>query len=149
MSAADEAPDDVEEALTAYLQALRTTAITRRPGEPMGPNPSSGDPLPMVLVRNITGSEVAEYGFSDQLVDVRTMCLKSEGEDQAIDDCADTHAWMLNLAINQEDIVLQSGRIVNFDYVSVFESPHWIKFDNDLIIGKLAKYSVGLSYVKR
>lgn len=139
MSAAEEAPDDLEEALTAYLTALCRTAISRRPDK---------DPLPMVLVRNLTGNEQPEYGFSDQLVSVRTLCDKALGEDAAIEHCAETHRWMLNLAINQDDIEIPGGRIVNFDFVNVFESPHWIEFDDDQIIGKLARYSVGLSYVK-
>lgn len=139
MSAADEAPDDLEEALTAYLADLRRTAISRRPGK---------DPLPMTLIRVITGDEQPEYGFSDQLVSTRTLCDKALGEDAAAGHCTDTHRWMLSLAIDQVDIVLDDGRIVNLDYVKVFESPHWIEFDDDQIIGKLARYSVGLSYVK-
>lgn len=146
MSAADEAPDDVEEALTAYLTELRRTAIRRRGG---GPKDGDGEPLPMNLVKNLTGTENVDYGFSDQLVSVRTLCDKALGEDAAADHCADTHRWMLSLAVDQLDIVLQNGRVVNFDYVNVFESPHWIDFDDDQIIGKLARYSVGLSYVKQ
>ncbi|MCV7208413.1 hypothetical protein [Mycolicibacterium canariasense] len=140
MSALGEAPDDVEEALVAYLSGLRRTAIGRRPAR---------DPLPMNLVRNIPGgTERAEYGLSDQLVSVRTLCDKNLGEKAAMENSADTHEWMLTLAREQVDIHIPGGRIVNFDYVNVVESPHWIDFADDQVLCRLARYSIGLSYVR-
>jgi hypothetical protein len=139
VSASDEAPDDVEEALTAYLTGLRTTAISRRPR----------DPLPFNLIRNIGGGEDPELGFSDPLVSVRTLCDKKLGEDVAAGHCAETHKWMINLARVQEDIAISGGRIVNFDYVTVVEMPHWIEFPDDQVLCKLGRYGIGLSYVKQ
>lgn len=139
MSASDLAPDDVEEALTAYLGGLRRSAITRRPE----------DPLPFILIRHIGGDEDPIEGFADPLVSIRTLCDKSLGEDAAADECALTHRWMLQLANEQDDIPISGGRIVNFDYVSVVESPHWVPFEDDQVLCKLGRYGIGLSYVRR
>lgn len=136
MTALDQGPDDVEEALSAYLGGLRRTAITR----------SIDDPLPFNLIRNLGGDENPELGFADPLVSVRTLCDKSLGEDAAADQCALTHRWMLQLSRHQDDITLESGKVVNFDYVTVVESPHWVQFEDDRVLCKLARYGIGLSY---
>lgn len=136
MTALGESPDDVEEALVSYLSGLRRTAITRK----------TDDPLPMILVRHIGGGEDAEAGFADPLVSVRTLCDKSLGEVAASAACRLTHEWMLHLANHQDDIPVSGGRIVNFDYVTVVESPHWVKYEDDQILCKLGRYGIGLSY---
>lgn len=141
MTAYDLAPDDVEEALTAYLSGLRRTAITRRPE----------DPLPFTLIRHIGGDEDPVEGFADPLVSIRTLCAKSLGEDAAAIECALTHQWMLQLAASDEqvDIPISGGRIVNLDYANVVESPRWIEFEDDQVLCKLGRYGIGLSYVRR
>lgn len=138
MTALGESPDDVEEALVSYLSGLRRTAITRK----------TDDPLPFNLVRMIGGTEEAEYGFADPLVSVRTLCDKSLGEAAAAAECKLTHEWMLNLARNQDDIPISGGRFVNFDFVTVVESPHWIPYDDDQILCKIGRYGIGLSYAR-
>jgi hypothetical protein len=139
VSAYDLAPDDVEEALTAYLSGLRRTAITRK----------TGDPLPFILVRHIDGGEDPEAGFADPLVSIRTLCAKSLGEDAAAAECALTHQWMLHLANNQDDIPISGGRVVNLDYVNVVQQPRWVEFEDDQVLCKLGRYGIGLSYVRR
>ncbi|AGI12959.1 hypothetical protein PBI_BUTTERS_12 [Mycobacterium phage Butters] len=138
MTAHTETPDDVEEALVAYLGGLRDTAITRRPG----------DPLPFTLVRHIGGDENPDLGFADPLVSIRTLCDKTLGEEAARDTAAETHSWMLHLAHHQDDIHISGGRVVNFDYVTVVESPRWSQFDDDQVLCKIARYGIGLSYTR-
>lgn len=136
MTALGEGPDDVEEALVVYLTGLRRSAITR----------VTGDVLPFNLVRHIGGDEDPERGFADPLVSVRTLCDKALGETAARDACRLTHEWMINLARNQDDIPISGGRIVNFDFVTVVESPHWVEYDDDQILCKVGRYGIGLSY---
>ena len=139
MSAIDEAPDDVEEALIAYLSGLRRTDRTRQ----------AGDPLPFILVNHIDGSEDPDTGFADPLVSIRTLCDKGLGEAVAAQESALTHQWMLNLARVQEDISISGGRIVNFDYVNVVQAPRWTEYPNGQLLCKLGRYGIGLSYVRR
>lgn len=145
MSALGEAPDDVEEALVAYLGGIPLGAATRRAAI----SRRTGDPFPFTLIRNLGGGEEAELGFSDPLVSIRTLCDKSLGEDAARDECATTHEWMLQLARVQEDIPIGNGRVVNFDYVNVVEQPHWVPFGDDQVLCKLGRYGIGLSYVRK
>lgn len=139
MSAIDEASDDVEEALIAYLSGLRRTDRTRR----------AGDPLPFILVNHIGGSEDPEAGFADPLVSIRTLCDKGLGESVAAQESDLAHRWMLRLASVQDDIPISGGRVVNFDYVNVVEAPHWAEYPNGQLLCKLGRYGIGLSYVRK
>lgn len=131
----DEAPDDAEEVVIAWLQPLRRTSNTRK----------SGEPLPSTLVCHIAGEEVD--GYADAVVSVHTFCDKDLGEDAAKEECELTHRRMMLLARYLEDVVLTDGRIATIDYVKVFEMPKFVEYGDDQILQKIGRYALGLSYV--
>ncbi len=131
-----QAPDDVEEAVIVWLSSLGRAAITRR----------TDDPLPFRLVRNIAGDENVDVGTAETVVQIRTLCDKALGEDAARNECDKTHRAMLTIARELPDIPLSNGRNATIDYLTVFESPHWMDYGNDQILCKLARYQLGLSY---
>jgi hypothetical protein len=131
-----QAPDDVEEAVIIWLSSLGRVAITRR----------TDDPLPFRIVRNIAGDESVDMGTAETVVQIRTLCDKALGEDAARNECDKTHRAMLTIARELPDIPLSNGRNATIDYLTVFESPHWMDYGNDQILCKLARYQLGLSY---
>lgn len=133
----NEAPDDDEEICIAWLSPLNRCAQTRR----------SGDPLPFILVTHITGKEDADCFHADNVVQVATLCDKRFGEDAAKIEAENTHKRMLLLARYLEDVVLTDGRTATIDSVSVFESLSWQPYGDDQILMKVARYTLGLSYV--
>ena len=133
----NEAPDDAEEVVIAWLTPLRRTAQTRR----------SGEPLPFTLVSHIAGEECPEEFYADDVVSVHTLCDKALGEDAAKDEAEATHRRMLLLARYLPDVVLTDGRIATLDYVDVFARPRWEPYGDDQILRKVGRYRLGLSYV--
>lgn len=131
----DQAPDDAEEVIIAWLKPLGRTAINRK----------TNDPLPFRVVRRVAGDE-DEIQFSDNpVVSVHTF---GASEQQTKDETRLTHRRMLLLARNPlEDIVLPGGRIANVEYLNVFESPTWSDYGDDNIFRKVARYQFGLSFV--
>jgi hypothetical protein len=132
----DEAAEDIEEAVVAWLNPLRRSSAFRR----------TGDPLPFTLVTHVAGKECVEEGTADPIVSVHTLCDKALGEDAAAAECKNTHRRMLLLARELPDITLTDGRIVSIDYCEVVESPIWV-FYSDLILRKVGRYQIGLSFV--
>lgn len=132
----DEAAEDAEEVIVAWLAPLRRSAAIRR----------TGDPLPFTLVTHITGTECVDEGTADPIVSVHTLCDKSLGEDSALAECKLTHRRILRLARHLEDITLTDGRIANIDYLDVVESPIWVYY-SDQILRKVGRYQIGLSFV--
>lgn len=133
----DQAPDDVEEVVTTWLNTLYRSAITRR----------NKDPLPFILVRHIDGDENVELGDADQVVNIRVLCQKGLSEDAAAMVCRDVHRQMLELARYLPDILLvSSNRMASVDYVSVVSPPHWIEYKDDQVLCKSSTYTIGLSY---
>lgn len=133
----NEAPDDAEEVVIAWLTPLRRSAQTRR----------SGDPLPFTLVTCVAGTECEEEFYADDVVSVHTLCDKALGEDNAKDEADATHQRMLLLARYLPDVLLTDGRIATLDYVKVFQRPRWEPYGDDQILRKVGRYTLGLSYV--
>jgi len=73
------------------------------------------------------------------------LCDKSLGLKAAAAECKVTHRRMLYLAQHISDVTLANTRLVNVDYVNVVESPRW-EYYSDLILRKVARYAVGLTY---
>jgi len=133
----NEAPDDAEECVIAWLNPLRRSAQTRR----------SGDPLPFTLITHITGTEDLDCGYADDVVSVHTLCDKSLGEDNAKNEADATHRRMLLLGRYLPDVVLTDGRVATIDYCDVFQRPRWEPYGDDQILRKVGRYRLGLSYV--
>jgi hypothetical protein len=133
----DEAPDDAEEVVAMWMLPVRPSSSIRL----------LRDPLPFTLVTHITGSENEQESLSEPVVSVHTLCDKTLGISAAKDECKKTHSRMLRLAKYVEDITLSSGRIVNVDYVEVTESPIWVPYGDDMILQKVGRYTLGLTYV--
>lgn len=133
----NEAPDDAEEVVIAWLTPLRRTAQTRR----------SGEVLPFTLVSHLTGTEDVCNFYADDVVSVHTLCDKGLGEDNAKDEADATHRRMLLLGRYLPDVVLTDGRIATIDYCDVFERPKWVPYGDDQILRKVGRYKLGLSYV--
>lgn len=133
----NEAPDDAEEVVIAWLTPLRRTAQTR----------VSGEVLPFTLVTHLDGTEDVDCGYADDVVSVHTLCDKKLGEDAAKQEAEDTHRRMLLLARYLEDVVLTDGRIATIDYCTVFRRPRWEPYGDDQILRKVGRYKLGLAYV--
>lgn len=123
-----EGPADPEAIVIEWLQPLRRTANTRRPG----------DPLPMTVVRTVAGTECHEESYSDPVVQIDTLCAASAGEDAASDELNKTHRRMLLLARYLEDF--------NLDYIKVFLTPRREDYGDEQIIRYVARYQLGQSY---
>lgn len=132
----NEAAEDAEELIVAWLTPLRRSGAIRH----------SGDPLPFTLVTHIAGSESVDEGLADPVVSVHTLCDKNLGEDAALAECKLTHRRMLDLGRNLRDITLTDSRIANVDYLEVVESPIWVYY-SDLVLRKVGRYRIGLSFV--
>lgn len=133
----DQAPDDVEEVLIAWLGSLYRTSIIKR----------NQDPFPFILVRHIDGHEEAECGTADHLVEVRVLCDRSFGEDAVADICSEVNRQMGELAIDLPDVYLpKRDRNASIDYVTCPKSFRWLEYENDQILCKRANYEIGLSY---
>jgi hypothetical protein len=123
-----EGPADIEAVVVEWLQPLRRTANTRRPG----------DPLPMTVVECIAGVESVEESRADPVVSVHTLVRKSLGEDNASTESQNTHRRMLLLARYLEDF--------NIDYLKVFQYPRREAYGDDQIIRYVGRYQFGQSY---
>lgn len=123
-----EGPADPEAIVVGWLQPLRRTANTRRPG----------DPLPMTVVRTVAGTECHEESYSDPVVQIDTLCAASAGEDAASVESNKTHRRMLLLARYLEDF--------NLDYIKVFLTPRREDYGDEQIIRYVARYQLGQSY---
>jgi hypothetical protein len=133
----DYCAEDVEEVLIGWLTPLNRCAATRE----------VGDPLPFILVTHITGTENVALGVAEPIVSVHTLCDKSVGFQAAKIQANNTHRRMLRLARYIEPIRMNNGSWTGVDYVTVFQAPIWVAFQNTQILRKVARYRVGLSYV--
>lgn len=129
--------EDAEEVAIAWLSGLRRASITRR----------TGDPLPFTLIRAVAGEETVEESRIDVVLSIRTLCDKANGEDAAMAESKKTHDRMLALARNLDPVALSDGRKAAVDYVRVFQHPLWVPYEDDQILVKLGRYSIGLTYV--
>lgn len=125
----DTGPADAETLVVGWLAQLYATANTRRPG----------DPLPFLLIEQVAGKEFVEESAADQVVQVRIMCDKRDGEDAARDVKDRVHRRMLLLARYLE----VDGTL---DWMKVFESPRRQPYENDKVILYTARYQFGQTY---
>lgn len=132
-----ESPTDAEEIIVAWLQPLRYTAIARQPG----------DPLPMTLVTEITGTEDLLIGIADPVVSVHTLCDRNMGYSAAKDEAENTRRRMLLLGRYLDAITLKDGRTAGVDYVEVFQSQIWRNYEDTQVLRKVGRYMLGIGYV--
>ena len=133
----DECAEDAEELITAWMTAVRRSGSARQ----------VGDPLPFTLINCITGTEDADLGIADPVVSVHTLCSKALGWGAAKDEAALTHRRMLELARYRDTITLNSARAAEVDYITVFQHPIWVTYEDTQILRKVGRYTIGLSYV--
>lgn len=133
----DQHAEDVEELLLAWYAPLGALGMSRK----------TGDPLPFTLIRAVTGTENPDIGTADPVASVHTLCDKSLGWAAAKAAADMRHRRMLELARYLDTITMSDGRLASVDYVTVFQSPIWVDYEDTQIIRKVGRYTVGLSYV--
>lgn len=137
----DEAPDDAETVVIAWLRPLYTdghVANSRLPG----------DPLPFILVNHLDSNECVEESTADALVSVHVLTHKSAGAISSRDETDRMHRRMLKLARELDDVDLGGGRKATIESVSVFKSPRREEYGDELILRRVGRYTIGLSYAK-
>jgi len=132
-----ECAEDAEELIIAWMAPLRRSGSARE----------TGDPLPFTIVTQVTGPELPDLGLADPVVSVHTLCDKALGWGAAKNEAKRTHRRMLQLARYGDPITLNGGRQASVDYVTVFESPIWVLYEDTQILRKVGRYTIGLSYV--
>ena len=115
-----EAADDAEQVVIAWLKPLRRSGTARQ----------TGDPLPFTLVTHITGTEDGDIGTAEAVMSVHTLCARSQGWSAAKDEAKLTHRRMLELARYRDTITLNDGTLTEVDYVSIFQSPIWVPYED-------------------
>lgn len=137
----DEAPDDPETVVISWLAPNLVeghVANTRR----------SGDPLPFYLVNHLNSNESVEESTSDALVSVHVLTHKRAGEVESRDEADRMHRRMLLLARYLEDVDLSGGRKASIESVSVASSPKREPYGDELILRRVGRYNLGLSYAE-
>lgn len=137
----DEGIADPEFALIAHLKGLHP------PGH-VANERKSGGPLPFILVHELPGAESVEESDVDALLSVHTLIHKAEGRVEASRIADETHRAMLHIARHLPGVELSNGRWAEFDYVNIVTTPHWEEYGDDQILRKVARYQLGLSYVR-
>lgn len=138
----DEAPDDVETAIIAWLKPLYTADGHVKNAR------VSGDALPFILVTHLDSNECVEESYSDALVSIHVLTHKSAGQEASRDETDRMHRRMLLLARYLEDVDMGGGRMASIESVSVFKSPRREEYGDDLILRRNGRYTIGLSYAK-
>jgi hypothetical protein len=129
-------PDDVEDAIVAWMSAVRRSAMAWE----------TGDGTPFTLVTLLTGAENAEIGFGDPIVQVDTLCDKALGYANAKAEKKLTHQRMLELCRNLDPVQL-NGRVWGADYGIVIEQQQRLPFGIPTIIRYVGRYQFGIPYV--
>ena len=132
----EQAADDAEEVVVAWLTPLGRTGVRRL----------AGDPLPFRLVRRVTGHDDVDMSIDHAVVSVHTFASSADWP-AAKNAALLTHQRMLRLAHHADSITLFDGTLANVDYLDVNESPIWVDYANDQVIRKVGRYEIGLSYV--
>jgi hypothetical protein len=132
----EQCAEDAEEVVQAWLSPLGRTGTKR----------VANDPLPFRLVRRVTGHEDVDLSLDMPVVSVHTFALAADLP-AAKNEARLTHQRMMRLAHHADDITLSDGRLANVDYLEINESPIWEDYGDDLIVRKVGRYVLGLSYV--
>lgn len=137
----DEDVDDDETIAVAWLTPNLATghvANTRR----------SGDPLPFYLVTHLSSTDSVEESTSNCLFSVHVLTHKTAGEQASRDEAGRMHRRMLLLARHLEEVPLAGGRKATIDYVDVAERPRRVEYGDELILRRVGRYRIGLSFAE-
>jgi hypothetical protein len=137
----DEAPDDEEAIVIAWLKDLH-------PAGHVANNRKPGGPLPFILVSHLPSRENVEESTADALVSVHVLTHKADGQVASRDAAEDMHRRMLLQARFLEDVELPGGRVASIDYVDVAQPPKRVEYGDENILRRVARYEIGLSYAK-
>jgi hypothetical protein len=127
---------DVEWVIAAWLAPLGRAGNAYR----------VGDPLPFRLISRITGTEDVFCGLDDPVISVHTLCDKLLGYQAASTEATKTHQAMLELGRYLDDITMPDNTVVSIDYLKVFMSPIWLRFEDVMILRKVGRYTIGTTY---
>lgn len=127
---------DIEHVIAAWLAPLGRAGNAYR----------VGDPLPFRLVTRITGTEDVTCGLDNPTISVHTLCDKMLGYAAAATESDKTHEAMLDLGRYLDDITMPDNTIVSIDYLKVFMSPIWLRFEDVMILRKVGRYTIGTCY---
>jgi hypothetical protein len=133
---ADQDPEDSEEVVIAWMTPLLRTSNSRR----------AGDVLPFCVVNQVAGTENIEEGTAAPIVSVHWLTAKMLGRNNLKAQAKAGHKRMIRLGIHCDTITLTDGRKVGVDYVDVVEQPINVDYQDDLIIRKVGRYEIGLTY---
>jgi hypothetical protein len=135
---AEDYATDPETALIAHLKPLGNVANFRE----------SGGPLPFVLVRELPGDESIDESDINATLSVHTLVHKAAGRVAFRDEAERTHRRMIWIAETLPTVALSGGRFAEFDYVRVVSRLHEEEYGDDMILRKVGRYQLGLSYAK-
>ena len=133
---ADQDAEDSVEIMIAWLLPLGRTAEER----------VTGDVLPFRMVAHVAGTENVDEGTAAPVVSIHTMTEKALGRANLRIETRTTHSRVLRLGTHCDPIQLTDGRWVGVDYVDVVESPLYLPYGDDLILRKVGRYELGLTY---
>jgi len=133
---ADQDAEDAVEIMIAWLLPLGRTAEER----------VTGDVLPFRMVAHVAGTEDVDAGTAAPIVSVHTMTAKSLGRTNLKTETRTTHKRLIRLGNYSDPLQLTDGRWVGVDYVDVIESPLYLPYGDDLILRKVGRYELGLTY---
>lgn len=130
----DEEPAEDEEFVIAALTGLYPAAIKKR----------TEDPVPFCIVRHIAGDEDPGQGHTDPVVSVRVV---APTEAECLAASKDVHRRMLYLSRYPMTDVIVGGQVRNADWVRTFQPFEWVRYDNESLFCRKARYQLGLPFV--
>lgn len=136
-----EAAEDVETVLVSWLRPLY-------PDGHVSNDRRSGDPLPYVLVHHLDSNEDICTSSVDALVSIHVLTHKAAGEVSSRDEMDTVHRRLLLLGRYLEDVALIGGRNATIDYFDVSSSPKREEYGDEMILRRVGRYNLGLSYVE-
>lgn len=137
----DEAAEDSETILVSWISPLYPeghVANTRK----------AGDPLPFVLITELDIIECVEESYADALVSVHILVHKSAGPVALRDESDKVHRRILLLARYLEPVPLAGGRTASLESISMPHPPKREDYGDELILRKVGRCTLGLSYAK-
>ena len=139
----DEGPEDDELVVIAWLRPLLPD------GQIANARPLDA-PLPFIVVNHLESNDSVDMGWSDDLISVHCLYPKGNGNANrkaAAKFAADVHRRMLLLAVYHEPVQI-GARVADVDYCDVAMRPRWEPYGDEQILRKIARYRMGLGYVK-
>lgn len=132
----EDAPPDAQRVVVAWLRPLGRAATQR----------VSGDPVPFRMVTRIAGADDPVEGIDVAVISVHTFATR----DTSTEESNKTHQRMLYLARHPfTDIeLLSSGVVANVNYCETVEKPTQQDYGDPNLIRTVARYRLGLDFVK-